>query len=278
LVVSGRAAYPSDLTDAQWALIEPFLAAWKARHPSVSGHEGNYDLREILNSIFYQNRTGCQWAYLPHDLPPKSATYYYFALWRDDGTAQAIHDLLRCQVREKAGRTEDPSAVVLDTQSIRAANHVPAATTGKDAAKRVPGRKRGLAVDTLGLIIAVVVMAASVTDNVIGVALLDGVLAHTPTVTKAWVDTGFKDDVAIHGAVHGIDVEQVKRSDQQTGFVPQKRRWVVEQTHGTLMLHRRLTREYESNPASSVSRTWWASTANLVRRLTGTTTPSWRHT
>jgi transposase len=100
---------------------------------------------EIVNAIFYQNRTGCQWAYLPHDLPPKSATYYYFALWRDDGTDQQIHDLLRCQARERAGRTEDPTAVVLDTQSIRAANHVPAATTGKDAAKKVPGRKRELA-------------------------------------------------------------------------------------------------------------------------------------
>jgi transposase len=279
--VSDRAAYPSDLTDAQWALVGPFLEAWKAKHPSVSGHEGRYELREIVNSIFYQNRTGCQWAYLPHDLPPKSATYYYFALWRDDGTAQAIHDLLRCQAREKAGRAEDPTAVVLDTQSIRAASHVPAATTGKDAAKRVPGRKRGLAVDTLGLIIAVVVMAASVTDNVIGCQLLDGVLAHTPTVSKAWVDAGFKDDVAIHGALHGIDVEQVKRSDttggKALGFVPVKRRWVVEQTNGILMLHRRLTREYESNPASSVARTFWASTANLVRRLTDTSTPSWRH-
>lgn len=276
--MSERAAYPSDLTDAQWALVGPFLAAWKARHPSVSGHEGRYDLREIVNAIFYQNRTGCQWAYLPHDLPPKSATYYYFALWRDDGTDQAIHDLLRCQAREKAGRSEDPTAVVMDTQSIRAANHVPAATTGKDAGKRVPGRKRGLAVDTLGLIIAVVVAAASVTDNVIGVKLLDQVIAHTPTVTKAFVDMGFKDDVAIHGALHGIDVEQVKRSDAAAGFVPLKRRWVVEQTNGTLMLHRRLVREYESNPASSVSRTFWASTANLVRRLTGTSTPSWRHT
>lgn len=276
--MSGRAAYPSDLTDAQWAVVGPFLAAWKARHPSVSGHEGRYDLREIVNAIFYQNRTGCQWAYLPHDLPPKSATYYYFALWRDDGTDQAIHDLLRCQAREKAGRAEDPTAVVLDTQSIRAANHVPAATTGKDAGKRVPGRKRGLAVDALGLIVAVVVAAASVTDNVIGVALLDQVIAHTPTVTKAWVDTGFKDDVAIHGALHGIDVQQVKRSDATAGFVPQKRRWVVEQTNGTLMLHRRLAREYESKVESSVSRTLWASTANLVRRLTGTSTPSWRHT
>nr|WP_244235850.1 IS5 family transposase [Micromonospora inaquosa] len=264
------------MTDEQWAVVGPFLQAWKDRHPSVSGHQGRYELREIVNSIFYQNRTGCQWAYLPHDLPPKSATYYYFALWRDDGTDQVIHDLLRCQAREKAGRREDPTAVVLDTQSIRAANHVPAATTGKDAAKKVPGRKRGLAVDALGLIIAVVVTAASVTDNAIGVRLLDNVVAHTPTVTKAWVDAGFKDDVQIHGAVNGIDVEQVKRSDTTAGFVPIARRWVVEQTNGTLMLHRRLVREYESRPASAVSRTWWASTANLVRRLTGTSTASWR--
>ena len=271
-----RKAYPSDLSDEQWAVVGPFLDAWKARHPSVSGHAGRYALRDIVNSIFYQNRTGCQWAYLPHDLPPKSATYYYFALWRDDGTDQAIHDLLRCQAREKAGRTEDPSAVVLDTQSIRAANHVPASTTGKDAGKKVSGRKRGLAVDALGLIIAVVVMAASVTDNVIGVHLLDKVVEHTPTVSRAWVDAGFKHELAIHGAVLGIDIEVVKRSDTQPGFVPVKKRWVVEQTHGTLMLHRRLTREYESRPASSVSRTLWASTANLVRRLTGTSTPSWR--
>jgi transposase len=275
--VDERAAYPSDLTDEQWEVVGPFLAVWKAKHPSVSRHQGRYELREIVNAIFYQNRTGCQWAYLPHDLPPKSATYYYFAVWRDDGTDQAIHDLLRCQARERAGRAEDPTAVVLDTQSIRAANHVPAATTGKDAGKRVPGRKRGLAVDVLGLIIAVVVTAASVTDNQIGVRLLDNVVAHTPSVTKAWVDSGFKDHVAIHGAVRGIDVEQVKRSDTTAGFVPVKRRWVVEQTNGTLMLHRRLTREYESLPASSVSRTWWAATANLVRRLTGTVTPSWRN-
>jgi transposase len=275
--VGERARYPSDLSDEQWAIVGPFLRAWKAKHRSVSGHQGRYELREIVNAIFYQNRTGCQWAYLPHDLPPKSATYYYFALWREDGTDQVIHDLLRCQAREQAGRVEDPTAAALDTQSIRAANHVPAATTGKDAAKKVPGRKRGLAVDALGLIIAVVVTAASATDNQVGVQLLDKVVEHTPTVKKAWVDAGFKDDVAIHGAVLGIDVEQVKRSDTAAaGFVPVKRRWVVEQTHGTLMLHRRLVREYESRPASSVSRTLWASTANLVRRLTGTSTPSWR--
>ncbi|ASW55793.1 IS5 family transposase [Plantactinospora sp. KBS50] len=274
-----RKRYPSDVTDEQWELIGPFLQAWKAKRVavSVSGRPGDYDLREIVNAIFYQNRTGCQWAYLPHDLPPKSATYYYFALWRDDGTDQVIHDLLRCQAREKVGRAEDPSAVVLDTQSIRAANHVPAATTGKDAAKKVSGRKRGLAVDALGLVIAVVITAASVTDNTIGIRLLDKVVEHTPTVSRAWVDAGFKQDLALHGAVLGIDVEVVKRSDTKPGFVPIRKRWIVEQVNGTLMLHRRLVREYESRPESSVSRTLWASTANIVRRLTGTSTPSWRH-
>jgi transposase len=272
----GRTAYSTDLSDAQWALIDPFLRAWKAKRPSPSGHAGRYDLREIINALFYQNRTGCQWKLLPHDLPPYSAVYYYFALWRDDGTDQVIHDLLRCQVREKAGRTEDPSAVALDTQSVRAANHVPAATTGKDAGKRVPGRKRGLAVDALGLIIAVVVMAASATDNQIGVTLIDRVVEHTPTVSKAWVDAGFKDDVAIHGALRGIDVEQVLRSDSRAGFVPIAKRWIVEQVNGTLMLHRRLTREYEIREASSESHTWWAATANLLRRLSGTATPTWR--
>ncbi|SCE76322.1 Transposase [Micromonospora echinospora] len=272
-----RKPYPSDVTDAQWALIGPFLRAWKAKRVSVSGHQGDYDLREIVNAILYQNRTGCQWAYLPHDLPPKSATYYYFALWRDDGTDQAIHDLLRCQAREKAGRTEDPTAVVLDSQSVRAANHVPAATTGKDAGKKVSGRKRALAVDTLGLVIAVVVTAASVTDNAIGIRLLDTVVERAPTVTRAWVDAGFKQDLALHGAVLGIDVEVVKRSDTRPGFVPVRKRWIVEQTYGTLMLHRRLVREYESRPESAVSRTLWASMVTIVRRLTGTSTPSWRH-
>ncbi|WP_328460648.1 IS5 family transposase [Actinoplanes sp. NBC_00393] len=275
--MSDRQRYPSDVTDAQWDLIGPFLQAWQAKRVSVTGQQGGgYELREIVNAILYQTRTGCQWAYLPHDLPPKSATYYYFALWRDDGTDQAIHDLLRCQAREKAGRAEDPSAVVLDTQSLRAANHVPAATTGKDAGKKVPGRKRGLAVDALGLIIAVVVTAASISDNVLGIKLLDKIAEHTPTVTRAWVDAGFQQDFALHGAVLGVDVEVVKRSDTTAGFVPVKKRWIVEQVNGTLMLHRRLTREYESRPESSVSRTLWASMANIVRRLTGTSTPTWR--
>ncbi|MGP3921578.1 IS5 family transposase, partial [Nonomuraea sp. 10N515B] len=265
--MSERKPYPSDLSDEQWALIEPVITAWKAAHRSVSGHQGKYAMRAIVNAIFYQGRTGVQWDYLPHDLPPGGAVYYYFAKWRDDGTAQKIHDLLRWHVRESKRRLADPSLVVLDTQSVRAAAGVPATTTGRDAAKKVPGRKRGLAVDVFGLVIAVVVLAASAHDNVAGMALLDRVAAQTSgTVTKALVDQGFKNTVVDHGANLGIDVEIVQRNPADHGFVPQRGRWIVEQTNGTLMLHRRLVREYEHLPASSESRVHWAMTDVMSRR------------
>ncbi|MER5348692.1 IS5 family transposase, partial [Streptomyces mirabilis] len=253
------------------------ITAWKDRHRSVSGHQGAYAMREIVNAILYQGRTGCQWAYLPHDLPPKSATYYYFAAWRHDGTDQVIHELLRCQVRECARRLEDPLLVVLDTQRVHAAAGVPASTTGRDAAKRVPGRKRGLAVDVLGLVIAVIVLAASAHDNAADVALLGQVADHTAgTVEKALVDQGFKSQVVAHGAGLGIDVEIVERNPQETGFVPQPKRWRVEQTYGILILHRRLVRDYEHRPAPSASRVYWAMTHTMTRWLTGGNTPTWR--
>ncbi|MER6169634.1 IS5 family transposase [Streptomyces violaceorubidus] len=275
--MSERKPYQSDLTDGQWALIEPVLTAWKSRHRSVSGHQGRYSMREIVNSILYQSRTGCQWALLPNDLPPKSATYYYFAAWRDDGTDQQIHELLRCQVRERNRRLEDPTLVILDTQSVRAATGVPAATTGKDAAKRVPGRKRGLAVDVLGLVIAVTVLAASVHDNAAGITLLDQVaVAAGGSVSKALVDQGFKNQVVTHGAALGIDVEIVQRNPGEQGFVPQPKRWRVEQTFGILILHRRLVRDYEHRPASSASRVYWAMTHVIARRLTDTNMLTWR--
>ncbi|MGY5122118.1 IS5 family transposase [Streptomyces sp. 900105755] len=275
--MSERKPYQSDLTDEQWALIEPVLTAWKNRHRSVSGHQGRYSMREIVNSILYQSRTGCQWALLPNDLPPKSATYYYFAAWRDDGTDQQIHELLRCQVRERKRRLEDPTLVILDTQSVRAATGVPAATRGKDAANRVPGRKRGLAVDVLGLVIAVTVLAASVHDNAAGITLLDQVaVAAGGSVSKALVDQGFKNQVVTHGAALGIDVEIVQRNPEEQEFVPQPKRWRVEQTFGILILHRQLVRDYEHRPASSASRVYWAMTHVIARRLTDTNTLTWR--
>ncbi|GGT79437.1 IS5 family transposase [Streptomyces atratus] len=275
-----RRPYPSDLSDEQWALIEPMITAWKQDRVSRSatGDPGACDLREVLNAIFYQNRTGCQRRYLPHDLPAWSAVFYYFTLWRQDALDQRIQELLRCQVREKARRLEDPSLALIDTQSVRAAAGVPKTTTGLDVNKRTPGRKRGLAVDVLGLIIGVVVLAASAHDNTAGTALLDQAAERCGNrLEKALVDQGFKDEVVIHGALLDITVGVVRRNpdDQGKGFVPQPKRWVVEQTNGTLMLHRRLAREYDHCLDNSVSRVYRASTANMARRLT-TPTPTWR--
>ncbi|MEH0509407.1 IS5 family transposase [Streptomyces sp. B21-106] len=276
--MSERQSYKTDLSDERWALIEPVIASWKAQHASVSGHQGRYPMREIVNALLYQGRTGCQWELLPHDFPPPGAVKYYFYTWRDDGTDQTIHDLLRWQVREKKGRLADPSLAVLDTQSLHAAAGVSKATTGRDAHKKVPGRKRGVAVDVLGLVIAVVVVAASMHDNAVGIALLDGVVASTApgAVKKALVDQGFKTAVVEHGTKVGIDVEIVQRNPGDTGFVPQPKRWVVEQVNGILMLYRRLVRDYEHRPASSVSRVYWAISDRMARMLTGTSTPSWR--
>jgi transposase len=275
--MADRKPYSSDLTDEQWAWIEPVITAWKQRHPSVSGHRGRYEMREIVNAICYQGRTGCQWRYLPHDLPPHTAVYYYFAVWRDDGTDQTIHDLLRCQVREAAGRVEDPTAVSMDTQTVHAAAGVPAATTGLDAGKKSRGRKRGIASDVLGLVIAVVVTAAAVHDNAIGIDLLDKVAIEAPAVTTAWVDAGFKKNaVADHAAALGIGVQTVHRDPAVKGFAPLPKRWIAEQVYGTLMWHRRLVRDYERSPATSESRVYWAMTVNMTRRLTRTATPTWR--
>jgi transposase len=159
---------------------------------------------------------------------------------------------------------------------VHSAASVPAETTGRDAGKKVPGRKRCLAVDVLGLVIAVVVLAASAHENTAGTALLDQVAASTPTVSTALVDQGFKNSVVAHGAAVGIDVQVVKRNPADKGFVPQAKRWVVEQTFGILSFHRRLVRDYEHRPSSSESRVYWAMTDVMARRITGTSVPSWR--
>ncbi|MFD3621743.1 IS5 family transposase [Streptomyces sp. NPDC058676] len=275
-----RMPYTTDLSDGQWALIEPLVTAWKQERVarSATGDPGSCDLREVVNALLYQNRTGCQWRLLPHDLPAWSAVFYYFTLWRQDGLDQRIQEILRCQVRERSRRLEDPSLVIIDTQSVRVAAGVPRETTGLDANKKTPGRKRGLAVDVLGLIIGVVILAASAHDNEAGIALLDQAAERCGMrLEKVLVDQGFKDAVIIHGAVKDITVEVVRRNpdDEGRGFVPQPKRWVVEQVNGTLMLHRRLARDYDHRPDNAASRVYWASTAGMLRRLT-TPAPTWR--
>ena len=142
-VMTSRRAYRSDLSDARWALAEPVLAAWRAARAEagLGLSEPVHDLREIVNAILYVNRTGIAWEYLPHDFPPFKTVYDYYAKWEADGTTEVIHDELRRTVRKAAGRSAEPSAAILDAQSIRTSGNVPESSQGIDAGKKIKGGK-----------------------------------------------------------------------------------------------------------------------------------------
>lgn len=280
LGMTPRSTYPSDISDARWALIEPALTEWRnarlgrrpTRKPAPTG------LRDIFNAILYLNRTGIAWKYLPHDFPPHGTVYSYYAAWRDEGIFAQLGYELTGLARVKEGRSPEPTAAVIDTQSIKTSANVPLTSQGTDAGKKIVGRKRGVITDALGLILAVTVTAASMSDNAIGIRLLDQAKNAYPTISKAWADTGFKNAAVEHGAAIGIDVEAVPRNNQARGFHVLKRRWVVERTLGWLMLHRRLARDYETLDSSSKAMIHIASIDNLTRRITDETTPTWRGT
>ncbi|MBO3744421.1 IS5 family transposase [Actinoplanes flavus] len=273
-----RRSYPSDLSDARWALIEPRLAAWRQARADagVGGRRPTHDLRDIFDAILYLNRTGIPWRYLPHDYPPYRTVYSYFAAWSSEGVFTELNYQLTGLVRDHHGRPVEPTASIMDTQTVKTSTNVPAATQGIDAGKKIVGRKRGIITDTLGLLLTVIVTAASISDNAIGMDLLDRTATKYPTITKTWVDAGFKVKTVEHGATLGIDVEVVTKDPQAQGFSVLKRRWVVERTLGWLMHHRRLVRDYEARPDNSASMITLAMIDNLAKRLTAETTPTWR--
>ncbi|WP_373688192.1 IS5 family transposase [Actinoplanes aureus] len=176
------------------------------------------------------------------------ATQQSHAKWERDGTTARIHDLLRSRVRETLGRDAEPSAAVLDAQSVKTSCNVRESEQGIDAAKKIKGRNRHIATDVLGLLLAVVVTAASVSDSAAGKGLLTMLAADHPAVSEVWVDGGYQNSVLRHGARLGIDVEVVLRPSSVKGFHVLPRRWVVERTLGWLMQHRRLARDYEALP------------------------------
>ncbi|WP_204030138.1 IS5 family transposase, partial [Micromonospora andamanensis] len=265
-----RRPYPSDLSDARWALIAPRLTAWRQARTDagVSGRVPTHDLRDIFNAILYVNRTGIAWRYLPHDFPPHATVYGYFAAWSKEGIFTELNYQLTGLVRDHHGRTVEPTASIMDSQSVKTSTNVPLSTQGTDAGKKIVGRKRGIITDTLGLLLAVIVTAASASDNTIGMALLDQATTTYPTLAKTWVDAGFKNRVVEHGAHLGVDVEIVTKDPQVKGFSVVKRRWVVERTIGWLMHHRRLVRDYEARPDNSASMITLAMIDNLAKRLT----------
>lgn len=169
-------------------------------------------MREIMNAILYVDRTGVQWRYLPRDFPPWETVYGYFAKWQKEGVFAQLNGLLRELVRRKEGRNAEPSACVIDAQSVKTSTSVLATSQGVDAGKRIVGRKRSIVTDTIGLLLAVLVTAATVQDSVAGTQLLDRVTAGHPGIRKVWVHGGYRQHFVEHAATLGIDMEIVART------------------------------------------------------------------
>ncbi|HKA54784.1 MAG TPA: IS5 family transposase [Candidatus Binatia bacterium] len=243
-----RKPYRSDLTDAQWEVVKPLIPP--ARHGE---RPRTADMREVLNTLFHQARTGLQWDYLPHDLVPKSTMWDYFVAWRKDGTGQPILDALRGQLRAQAGRQETPIAACIDTQAVKTTET--GGERGCDGNKKVKRRKRHTVVDTLGFLIAVAVTAAHLDDGTHAPEVL-GKLAREafPRLEAMFGDSKYNNrsrDGWMESRRVGYHVQVSSRPAGQEGFVSLRVRWVVERTFAWLGRYRRLSKDYEYETAHS---------------------------
>ena len=253
--------YPTDLTDRQWQYIKDLLPAAKP-----GGRPRSVDMRQILNAMLYLVVSGCQWRMLPKAYPKWQTVYTYFRRWRDDQTWQRIHDTLRAAVRRKAERHKHPTAGCLDSQSVKT-GHI-TGERGFDAGKRVKGRKRHVLVDTMGLLLAVVVTSAALSDGAGARRLLARLGGACKKLRRIWVDGSYRTGLQtwVRDTLWFV-LEAVMHTEKRSGFRVLPRRWVVERTFAWLTHCRRLTMDYERLTTSSEAFIYLAMTRLMLRRL-----------
>lgn len=261
------AVYPSDMTDEQWAVVRDALPvpAWLEGR---GGRPEGYCHRQMLDAIFYVTDNGIKWRAMPADFPAWDRVYAFFRRWRGQGLVKELHDRLRGKVRQAEGRAVEPTAAIIDSQSVKGAASVPAATRGYDGGKKINGRRRHVITDCLGLLLVVLVTAGDVTDRQAAGVLLPRLRARFRKITLVWADSGYTGRlVTWAGEKLRLTLEIVKRSDDMRGFVVLPRRWVVERTLGWLMRTRRLVRDYETLPSSSEAFIYFSQAMLMSRRL-----------
>jgi putative transposase len=256
-----RKPYPSDISNEQWKLLEPMLPP-----PFLIGRKRLVNLREITNAIFYLLRSGCAWRYLPHDFPKWTTVYYYFSKWRESDWFIKLNDELRETVRESEAREANPSAAIIDSQSVKTVEQ--GGEKGYDAGKKVNGRKRHILVDTIGLLIIVKVLAANVQDRDGAKVLFEEIKERMPRLFLIWADGGYRGKLINWVATTCLWLlEIVKRNDDIKGFKVLPRRWVVERTFAWLNRNRRLSKDYERKCESSEAWIYAAMIHLMIKRL-----------